>query len=111
MGVARFKTSEAMWQYMKQEVALDHDGRDIFRFADKARPDNPMDAEREKAVRKVVRTIIECSGGNGRDVKKHIEADYKVGFVLWKEAEVAEWNSTEKTMQLKGELLQHRGHF
>ena len=58
-----------------------------------------------------MRTIIESSGGNGREVKKHIETDYKEGLVLWRDAEVAVWSKEDQMMALKGELVQHKAHF
>eukprot|EP00973_Karenia_brevis_P084811 11767724-Karenia_brevis.AAC.1 len=87
MGVARFKTDQAMWDYMKREPDLDFKGHQILRFTDRPLPDDAAEAARQKAVRKVVRTIIECNGGEGRKIKQEIEADYKMGLVEWKGSE------------------------
>eukprot|EP00973_Karenia_brevis_P051070 7091813-Karenia_brevis.AAC.1 len=67
MGVARFNSVEGMWRYKRQELELEYQGKEILRFVDKPMPDDANDAAREKAVRKVVRTIIECNGGKGSE--------------------------------------------
>jgi hypothetical protein len=52
------------------------------------------DAPREKAIRKLVRTIIEANGGDGSALKAagHLYANYRVGYALWKGDRVAEWD-------------------
>ena len=51
------------------------------------------DWERERAVRKVVRTIIETHGGDGPTVKKDLEANYRRGIVWYKDDRMAEWKA------------------
>eukprot|EP00973_Karenia_brevis_P030425 4194603-Karenia_brevis.AAC.1 len=38
-----------------------------------------------KSVRKLVRTIIEMNGGNGKAIKEHIDTNYAQGIVWWKD--------------------------
>ena len=60
-------------------------------------------------MRKIVRTIIEVQGGNGKDIKAHIDTNYKKGIVWWKEKRVAEW--VDGCMVLKGEAEAWKGKF
>ena len=49
------------------------------------------DVMRERAVRKVVRAIIENEGGDGNRTKQDIETNYRRGIVRWKEERVVLW--------------------
>ena len=105
-GGARFKTEDAMWQYMaKLTDQRTHEfmGRQIYTNADGAK--KTTDSLREKAVRKVVRAIIEKEGGDGKKVKEHIETDYKKGYVWYKGPRVATWNAETSRMKLLGEAV------
>ena len=57
-------------------------------------------AAKEKAVRKVVRAIIEADGSDGKAVKHKINARYKKDVVMWEDAMVAEWKNGK--MELVG---------
>ena len=68
--------------------------------------DTPADEEtaaREKAVRNIVRTIIEKSGRDGAAIKEELEVSYKKGVVWWKDERVAEWK--DGAVVLKGEAV------
>ena len=65
-----------------------------------------------RAVRKVVRTIIEAGGGDGATIKKSIDANYNLGIVMWSDARVAEWKETDGGhMLLLGAMVQHETAF
>ena len=98
-GAARFVSKEAMWKYMSTKA-----GKHQHKYADKTiycnvdgRRDE-VSAARERAVRKVVRVIIESNGGNGSEAKKSIETDYKKGIVWFYDARVAEWRYGEMVL-------------
>ena len=70
------------------------------------------DFAREKAVRKVVRAIIESNGGDGKTIKKDIDTDYPRGVVWYQDARVlsgrtAAWYSrgSQNPMRKPSELL------
>lgn len=91
-GGARCKTSEAMWKYM---VANAGSHRHIFKEKSvSANVDNKLKGSsaygaKTKAMRKVVRIIIGKNGGDGNEVKKHMETRYGKGRVLWKDELIA----------------------
>ena len=63
-----------MWDYMTSRAG-EHKNKfnsDITICCNVDGPKDDMSVERERAVRKVVRTIIEANGGNGCRVKKDI---------------------------------------
>jgi hypothetical protein len=108
-GAARFTTDAAMWKYMtdnKGNHKYEHEGRRIYAKA--AGGDGTEEAERrEKAVRKVVRALIEREGGNGEEVKKRISAKYQWGCVWWRGVDgrwekVAQWSRDDFKMTLMG---------
>ena len=109
-GVARFKTTESMWNYMQSNAGKHRHtalGRTIYVNADRMAA--PTDDEaKDKAVRKLVRAIIEGNGGDGPGVKKHMDAKYKKGIVIWKDERVATWSAKEQKLILKGEGLQYQ---
>ena len=59
---------------------------------------------RTKAMRKVVRLIIEKEGVDGTITKKDIYARYPKGRVLWKDVRVAQWDEGSEKMVLFGKL-------
>ena len=65
--------------------------------ADSIHDENPG---RTKAIRKVVRLIIEKEGGDGAVTKRDIFARYPKGKVLWKDVVVALWDENSKKMNL-----------
>ena len=72
--------------------------------ADRGTADDEL---KQRAVRKVVRALIEREGGNGKVIKARIDARYPRGAVWWKgEGEkwekVAQWNALERNMRLQG---------
>jgi hypothetical protein len=110
MGVARFKTEEGMWKYMQNNAGNHRHailGRTVFVNADRVAA--PADDEaKDRAVRKFVRAVIEGNGGDGAEVKKGINAKYRIGVVIWKDERVAEWSAKEQKLILKGEGLQYQ---
>ena len=69
----------------------------------------PEDEKKERAVRKVVRLLIENNEGNGEQIKKKIDAKYRWGAVWWqgeddKWQKVAQWNTSDERMTLMGVL-------
>ena len=67
--------------------------------------------DRVKAVRKVVRLIIEKNGRNGSEVKKDLDTNYTKGIVWWNGEQVAEWSASHNKMQLQGWAKQHEEAF
>ena len=80
-GAAKFNTEDLLWKYMKTnkgEHTLHYEGNRIYVAAGV-----PEDEKKERAVRKVVRLLIENNGGNGEQIKKKIDAKYRWGAVWW----------------------------
>ena len=76
-------------------------GRTVFVNAHRAAA--PSDDEpKDRAVRKLVRAIIEGNGGDGADVKKNIDAKYWTG---------TEWSAKEQKLTLKCGGLQYQDAF
>ena len=101
-GAARFKSSEAMWDYVDinwGKLQYEAMGTKIYANPDSMYDPNP---NKNNAIRKVVRLIIEENGGDGQAVKKDIVSRYGKGKVLWKEDPVAEWNEATGQMKLLG---------
>jgi hypothetical protein len=113
-GGARFKTREAMWKYM---VANAGNHRHIFKEKSVyANVDNKLkgssaDEAKVKAMRKVVRIVIEKNGADGKEVKKHMETRYGKGRVLWKDELIAAWDEKKEEMILHGWAKQHEQEF
>ena len=100
-GGARFKNADDMWKFMTANAGKhkhDYKGKAIYCNAEGA--SDPSTAAQEKAVRKLVRVIIEANGGNGAIVKEDIETNYKRGIVWWKDERVGEWKQDH--MELMG---------
>ncbi|CAK0835085.1 unnamed protein product, partial [Prorocentrum cordatum] len=83
-GGARFKTADAMWKYVSAKA-----GKNKHEFQGKLR---------EKAVRKVVRTIVESNGGDGDAIKQDVDTNYKKGLVWWKDKRAAVWGDGRMTL-------------
>ena len=103
-GAARFKDDKAMWKFMTDNKGQNkhsfQDGTSIYCNVDGvAQPDSDK-AQKDKAVRKVVRAIIEQNGGDGGAVKPYLDTDYHRGLVWWRDERVAEW--TDGRMRLMG---------
>ena len=70
---------------------------------------------KEKAVRKVVRTVIEKWGsGDGEATKKKIDARYPWGAVWWMGSDgrwtkIAQWDASRQYMELLGDAVHLRG--
>ena len=73
--------------------------------------DEDKDKGKVRAIRKVVRVIIEQNGGDGPSVKKDIDANYPRGIVWWKNERVAEWSAPVGKMSLMGWAKQHEDAF
>ena len=66
-----------------------------------------------RAIRKVIRTLIEANGGDGEAVKKDIETNNR-GVVWYKDERVAEWKAEkgqEGNMKLVGAMLPHEAAY
>ena len=113
-GAARFKSKESMWEYMKANAGQhQHTYKDnnVYCNVDSAADPESEQAQKDRAVRKVVRTIIEVNGGDGSKVKAEIDARYKKGVVLWRDSRVAEWDYRQKKMVLCGAGMAWQEHF
>eukprot|EP00973_Karenia_brevis_P075006 10422047-Karenia_brevis.AAC.1 len=70
-----------------------------------------------KATRKLVRTLIEQSGFDGKEVKANrLLKNYSKGIVKWKDSDgkwqrVGEWDQGEQSMKLSGYALQFHEAF
>ena len=113
VGVARFKTAQAMWNYMATNAGNHRHkvlGTTISVNADRmAAPTD--DEKKDRAVGKFVRAIIEHNGGDCAEVKKRVDAKYRRGIVIWKDERVAEWSDKEQKLILKGEGLTFKKAF
>ena len=107
-GAAKFKTEDAMWDFLttnKGGHEYEHEGRRLYVRAGESYVSS--DDLKEKAVRKVVRALIEREGGDGKTAKAKIDAKYPWGAVWWKGTgskweKVAQWNAQDRTMQMMG---------
>ena len=113
-GGARFKTKDSMWTYMTDNKGQHQHSFNGAKgtaqiFCNAAETgDAQEDGGKSRAVRKVIRTLIEANGGNGELVKKKIETNRR-GVVWFKDDRVAEWkveNGCAGKMKLMGEMLQ-----
>ena len=103
-----------MWNYMttnKGQHRLSHGEQRIYVKAGGIGSDEHD--QKEKAVRKVVRALIENEGGDGEKIKEKIDAKYRWGPVWWqldsgKWQKIAQWNEKDKMMTLmkEGQKLQ-----
>ena len=86
-------------------------GRAIYANADGGKDRSDEDKKKEKAVRKIVRVIIEENGGEGTVVKTNIDTNYHRGIVWWYDARVAAWDTMEQRMVLKGASAPYQAKF
>ena len=119
-GAARFQEEEQMWNYL-----IDNKGKLRFPFAENmhvtASADSKVhgqDPDKNKAVRKCVRAIIEAHGGNGEMLlKTRLSRDYGAGLVKWRaEADgewekVGCWDAEAQCLVLSGEAKKHEQVF
>ena len=95
------KSQAAMWGYTRESAGKQqHTYGNITIYCNASEPQMDADAKRERAVRKVVWTIIEAIGGDGQHVKAELETNYRKGIVWWRDERVAEWDGNG--MNLKG---------
>ena len=83
MGAVRFKTEEAMWMYLKHENTskrMNIDGHTLY--VNRDIQGTSEDQARTKAVRKLVRAIIEEEGGSAQ-TKAKIDTNYRRGIVWY----------------------------
>eukprot|EP00973_Karenia_brevis_P069417 9652731-Karenia_brevis.AAC.1 len=71
-----------MWAYLednKGELNFDHNGRRVYINAGDGGK-SEEDSRRDKAVRKLVRAVIEANGGDGKKLKEEgkVWANYQV---------------------------------
>ena len=96
-----------MWEFLednKGKLSFKAGSRDVFAGPDSIHDPNPS---RTKAIRKVVRLIIEKAKEKGIDAgitKQDIVTRYGKGRVLWKDERVAEWEERSGNMNLFGKL-------
>ena len=120
-GAARFKSEAEMWEYLEKNrgrLAFKAGSKDVFANADSLHDPNPA---RTKAIRKVVRLIIEKEkekeGAEGAITKKIIVTRYGKGRVLWKyggnvkHEQVAEWDEAKGVMKLYGRVAEWEGEY
>lgn len=108
-GAAKFKTEDAMWDYMvsnKGQHIYQHGGNKVYVKAGGGTGNAEQDLK-EKAVRKAVRALIEREGGEALDVKKRIDAKYPWGAVWWmgqdgKWEKICQWNAADRKMVMLG---------
>ena len=102
-GAARFNTEDKMWEFFKRnkgKLQFDALGKTVYASADSIHDSNPA---KTKAVRKMIRTVIECNGRDGRKVKAQMKGtSYQTGRVYWKGERVGEWIEAASTFLLKG---------
>ena len=114
-GGARFKPTDTMWKYMTANAGghrhIFNETTTIYCNVDSAAERKTGEEDRVKAVRKVVRPIIEKNGRNGSEVKKDLDTNYTKGIVWWKDERVAEWSAPHNKMQLQGWAKQHEEAF
>ena len=111
---ARFKTCEAMWKDMKANAGNHRHSfknKSVFVNVDMNLIESTADQAKVKAMRKVVRIVIEKNGGDGKEVKKHMEAKYGKGRIWWKEERIAAWDEDKGKMILEGWAKQHEQEF
>lgn len=113
-GSARFKSPASMWKYLSANRGNhSHDvlGTTVHVRASASKPLDGEDADREWAVKKIVRVLIEANGGDGKKIKPNIKTDYRKGRVWYNIGDdnwqkVAEWQ--DGRMGLAGCMTQHK---
>eukprot|EP00973_Karenia_brevis_P048334 6708409-Karenia_brevis.AAC.1 len=83
-----------MWEYM-QDKKGEHEHAYQGNRIDVEISKPKEDQDRERAVRKVVRTLFEKEGGEAATVRDKTEALYKKGEVWYEDVMVAEWKNDD----------------
>ena len=110
-GAARFNTEESMWEFLvanQGQLQFDVGSTKVYANPDAMHDPSP---DKTKAVRKMVRLLIEKVGGDGKTVKKDIITNYPKGRVWYKDERVAEWDDATRTMKLKGTAQVHQAEY
>jgi hypothetical protein len=119
-GAARFQSPELMWTFLQDNKgALNYKfgagGSMVYANADVAA--SGQDVDKNRAMRKLIRTLIEQSGGDGEEIKRtRLSRDFRKGIVRWKGEDglwerVGVWCEIAKDMELKGHAAQFRDAF
>jgi hypothetical protein len=109
-GMARFQTTDDMWQYMTSDcgrLKLQFQGRRIYVDIHK----EGEDAQRERAVRKSVHLLIKHGGGDGETIKKGLDISYRQGSIWKGDSQLADWNQKELKMTLMDEAAGYTSEF
>ena len=102
-GAARFKTEEAMWMYLKHENTrkrIDIDGHTFY--VNRDIQGTSEDQSRTKAVRKLVRAIIEEEGGNAQTTKAKIDTNYRRGIVWYHDVRMGDFKDGQMELTNNG---------
>ena len=102
MGAARFKTEEAMWTYLKNDSkskCMNID--DHVLYVNRAEQGTSDDQARTKAVRKLVRAIIEEEGG-GAHTKTKIDTNYRRGTVWYHDVRMGDFRDGQMVLTNNG---------
>ena len=102
MGAARFKTEEAMWTYLKNDSkskCMNID--DYVLYVNRAEQGTSDDQARTKAVRKLVRAIIEEEGG-GAHTKTKIDTNYRRGTVWYHDVRMGDFRDGQMMLTNNG---------
>ena len=83
----------------------------IYANVDLNMRESKKDQAKVKAMRKVVRIVIEKNGGDAKEVKKNMETKYGKGRVWWNEERIAAWDEEKGQMILEGWAKQHEQEF
>ena len=109
-GAARFKMEDLIWKFMRdpsQMKKFDVDGNTYYINRDIHQP--AEDITRERAVRKLLRAIIETEGGNATTqaaTRKSISAKYELGLVFYKGKKVGSYLEGKMSLTEEGQELQ-----
>ena len=102
MGAVRFKTEEAMWTYLKHNntsKCMNTDGHTLY--VNRAEQGTSDDQARTKAVRKLVRAIIEEEGG-GAHTKTKIDTNYRRGTVWYHDVRMGDFKDGQMELTNNG---------
>ena len=99
MGAVRFKTEEAMWMYLKHENTskrMNINGHTLY-----LNRDIQGMSEDTKAVRKLVRAIIEEEGGSAQ-TKAKIDTNYRRGIVWYHDVRMGDFKDGQMELTNNG---------
>ena len=102
MGAVRFKTEEAMWMYLKHENTskrMNVDGHMLY--VNRATKGTSDDQARTKAVRKLVRAIIEEEGGSAQ-TKTKIDTNDRRGIVWYHDVRMGDFKDGQMELTNNG---------